>query len=138
MLTPLEAVNTSFANIIRKDADAICAGYFESEDLYVILEGPRLSNRGHAPISKGWRDFCESAIALQSIDWMEGPYEEITSEMACVAGITRLKVSVKDMDIERVFRASFVLTKQDGAWKIKHEHVSAAHDDPYGIGDWLQ
>ena len=137
-MTPTKAVNASFQNIINKNADDICAGYFESEDLYVILEGPRLSNRGHKKIAKGWRDFVNSDLSLLDVSWTEGPYEEVTDEMAWVGGIIVLKIEVKGRTFEQVFRATFVLTQQDNQWKIKHEHVSAAHEDPYGIGDWLQ
>jgi len=137
-MTPTAAVNASFQNIIDKNADAICAGYYESDDLYVILEGPRLSNRGHANISKGWRDFVGSGLSLLDVSWTEGPYEEVTDKMAWVGGVIVLKVEVNGRTFEQVFRATFVLTKQDNEWKIKHEHVSAAHADPYGIGDWLK
>lgn len=137
-MTPTAAVNQSFQSIIDKNADAICAGYYESDDLYVILEGPRLSNRGHDNISKGWRDFVDSGLSLLDVSWTEGPYEEMTDAMAWVGGIIVLKIEVKGRTFEQVFRATFVLTKQDNEWKIKHEHVSAAHEDPYGIGDWLK
>lgn len=137
-MTPIAAVNASFQNIVDKNADAICAGYYEGEDLYVILEGPRLSNRGHANISKGWRDFVSSGLSLLDVSWTEGPFEEVTEQMAWVGGVIVLKIEVNGRTFEQVFRSTFVLTKQDNQWKIKHEHVSAAHEDPYGIGDWLK
>lgn len=137
-MSPTTTVNQSFQNIVDKNIDAICAGYHPSEALYVILEGPRLSNRGHSNISKGWADFCQSPISLLSVDWIEGPYEELVAGMAWVAGIIQLRVEVKERIFEQTFRATFVLTEHEGDWKIKHEHVSAAHKDPYGIGDWLK
>ncbi len=138
MEAPIDVINGSFAYIISKDPAAILSTYHESEELYVILEGPRLSNRGYGPISKGWQDFCASPIALQQVDWLEGPFVEETAAMSWVGGIIRLTVEVNERIVAPVFRASFVLTLQNGRWKIKHEHVSAAHEDPYGIGDWLQ
>lgn len=139
MMTSIEAINASYQHIIDRDADAICEGYAPLESLYVILEGPRLSNRGHANISKGWRDFCASGLTLDSIDWIEGPFCEEHEHMAWVGGIIVLKISVKGKSFERTFRATFVLTRDKGEdWKIKHEHVSAAMEDPYGIGDWLK
>ena len=138
-MTPTEAVNQSFQNIIDGDADAICRGYVAAPDLYVILEGPRLSNRGHENIFKGWRDFVNSGISLLSVNWTEGPYEDRTDRMAWVGGIIELKILVAERTLSQTFRATFVLTSDaDGRWKIKHEHVSAAHPDPYGIGDWLK
>ena len=58
--------------------------------------------------------------------------------MAWLAGIIRLAVKVKDKTFTQTFRASFVLLKEEGFWKIRHEHVSGALEDPYGIGDWLK
>jgi ketosteroid isomerase-like protein len=56
--------------------------------------------------------------------------------MAWVSGIIHLSVQINDHNFENVFRASFVLTKAGDEWKIKHEHVSVVHPDPYGVGDW--
>lgn len=138
MMNPIQSINQFYQHIIDKDAEQISTAYETSEALYVILEGPRLSNRGHQNISKGWRDFCDSGLSLLSIDWMEGPYEEIGETMAWVAGVIKLEIEVKGKTFEQVFRSSFVLNKKGDSWKIKHEHVSAALDDPYGIGDWLK
>ena len=138
MTTPLEVVNDNFRYITENNAEAIIGGYHDSEELYVILEGPRLSNRGIGPISKGWRDFTDSIIDLRSVNWTEGPFTEETPEMAWVAGVIELSVAVRGRTFSQTFRATFVLTRQGGRWRIKHEHVSAAHADPYGIGDWLQ
>jgi ketosteroid isomerase-like protein len=69
---------------------------------------------------------------------MEGPFVEEAATMAWVAGIISLKVAVNDTEFENIFRSTFVLIKQEDDWKIKHEHVSLVHADPYGIGDWLK
>jgi len=60
--------------------------------------------------------------------------------MAWVGGIIVLVVKVGAKSFKRTFRATFVLTREEvgGPWYIKHEHVSAAMEDPYGIGDWLK
>ena len=137
-MRPVESINHFYQTIIDKNAAAISEAYVPSEDLYVILEGPRLSNRGYQNIAKGWADFCDSSLSLLSIEWLEGPYEEVSPEMAWVGGVIRLKIEVKERTFEQIFRATFVLCQHDGQWKIKHEHVSAALDDPYGIGDWLK
>ncbi len=134
----VSTINNFYQLIINKDAAGISNAYFPSEELYVILEGPRLSNRGHANISKGWKDFCESGLSLQSINWVEGPFKEESETMAWVGGVVELAVEVQNRTFSQVFRSTFVLCKLDNSWKIKHEHVSAALDDPYGIGDWLK
>ena len=135
---PVQTMNNFYQFIMNKDAESISESYINSEDLYVILEGPRLSNRGHANISKGWADFCQSGLALESINWIEGPFCEESPNMAWVAGFVVLEIEVNERRFSQTFRASFVLTTEGGEWKIKHEHVSAALEDPYGIGDWLK
>ncbi|MEM6800074.1 MAG: hypothetical protein AAF696_01655, partial [Bacteroidota bacterium] len=87
---PAKTITEFHAAVAAKDIDAINQAYVESEKLYVILEGPRLSNRGHKNISKGWKDFCESGLTLESIKWTEGPYEDIEGKMAWVGGIIEL------------------------------------------------
>jgi ketosteroid isomerase-like protein len=76
---------------------------------------------------------------------VEGPFSQESQTMAWVSGIIVLKVAVTKANqlthsFENTFRASFVLRKEDEnkTWKIIHEHVSIAHTDPYGIGDWLK
>jgi ketosteroid isomerase-like protein len=137
-MTALETINSHYQVIIDKDVEGICSKYFPSEETYVILEGPRLTTIGFKKIKKGWTDFCASNLKLISINWMEGPFVEEAATMAWVAGIISLKVSINDTAFENIFRSTFVLIKQEDDWKIKHEHVSLVHADPYGIGDWLK
>lgn len=137
-MSPIETVNAHYQVIIDKDVDGICGKYHESPDTYVVLEGPRLTTTGYDRISKGWRDFCASRLQLHAIDWMEGPFCREVDRMSWVSGIIRLEVSNGERIFENIFRASFVLLQTDGEWKISHEHVSVAHPDPYGIGDWLK
>ncbi len=137
-MTALETINAHYQVIIDKDVEGICAKYFRSEETYVILEGPRLTTVGFEKIKKGWTDFCASKLKLISIHWIEGPFVEETEKMAWAAGIISLKVAVNDNEFENIFRSTFVLVKHEKNWKIKHEHVSLVHADPYGIGDWLK
>ena len=138
-MNAIQTIDNSYKNIMNKDAEGICSNYVDSDALYVILEGPRLSNRGAKNIFKGWADFCNSGLTLESIDWIEGPYSEEEKDMAWVGGIINLSVAVQGKTFTKTFRATFVLTKPNGKdWKIKHEHVSGAQEDPYGIGDWLK
>ena len=146
MNTALQVINDHYHVIINKDIDGICPKYVPSEDTYVILEGPRLTTIGFEKIKRGWTDFCNSSLKLLSIEWIEGPFAEEYETMACVAGIIKLKVKINKADseyprhveFENTFRTSFVLIKHEGVFKIKHEHVSLVHPDPYGIGDWLK
>jgi SnoaL-like domain len=147
-MTALQVINEHYQVIINKNIDGICSKYVPSEETYVILEGPRLTTIGFEKIKKGWTDFCNSSLQLLSIEWIEGPFTEESELMAWVAGIIKLKVKIKktdgedtnqtDKEFENTFRSSFVLIKHNGVFKIKHEHVSVVHKDPYGIGDWLK
>ncbi len=138
MHSPIQIINDHYKVIIDKNIAGICDKYYPSPETYVVLEGPRLTTKGYDKIAKGWTDFCASSLRLLSINWVEGPFAEETAEMAWVAGIITLQVLVNENSFENTFRSTFVLVKQEGNWKIKHEHVSIAHPDPYGIGDWLK
>lgn len=138
MTAPTQEIDQFYAAIRAKDAALIGTFYVQDEDTYVILEGPRLATKGFEKIQKGWYDFCASGLALTAIDWLDGPLVETGTDMAWVGGIIRLRVSLNERDFEQTFRATFVMRAVDGAWKIRHEHVSGALADPYGMGDWLK
>lgn len=138
MSGPADTIAAFYAAITAKDAARIGTHYVPDEGTYVILEGPRLATMGFSKIQKGWEDFCASGLSLAAIDWLEGPLVEAGGEMAWVAGIVRLKVVLHGKAFEQTFRATFVLRRHKGAWQIRHEHVSGALADPYGIGDWLK
>lgn len=138
-MTSKETINSFYKAIIDKKAEEICQKYVPDENTYVVLEGPRFTTLGYSNIEKGWKDFCDSALSLKSIDWMEGPLGEESGEMAWLSGIIQLTVLVKEKEFTVRFRASFVLMKNNREnWQIRHEHVSAPMEDPYGIGDWLK
>ena len=138
-MLPVETINHFYQSIIDKNVEAIRASYVQSEETYVILEGPRYTTLGYEKIAKGWGDFCDSPLTLNKIEWVEGPFEETSSDMAWVGGMIVLTVEVKGKEFAVQFRSTFVLRKNEsGIWQIKHEHVSAPLQDPYGIGDWLK
>lgn len=135
---PTAVVQDFFQAIMDKDARRIMSFYLRSPDTYVILEGPRLTTLGYDLIEKGWTAFVGSPIRLVSIHWEEGPFCEGNRGLSWVAGVIRLKVQVAGKDFEQVFRSTFILCRKRGRWLIRHEHVSGALQDPYGIGDWLK
>jgi ketosteroid isomerase-like protein len=143
-MTAIETINHFFQAIIDKNAEKIGTFYVQDEQTYVVLEGPRLTTLGFSKIQKGWFDFCDSELTLDKIQWLEGPFSEEENKMAWVGGIIKLTVSIGEKPFEQTFRASFVLKKlkkvknTEGGWLIRHEHVSGALTDPYGIGDWLK
>jgi ketosteroid isomerase-like protein len=138
MQAAVQTINEHYQVIINKDIDGICSKYYPSEETYVILEGPRLTTIGFEKIKKGWTDFCASPLQLLSIQWMEGPFTEEQGSMAFAAGIIKLSIALNGKEFDNTFRSTFVLVQHENTWKIKHEHVSIAHPDPYGIGDWLK
>lgn len=129
-----------FRAVIEKRVADICSKYVQSPDTYVFVEGPRYATLGYEAIAKGWDDFCNSAISLHSIEWVEGPFAEVEEKMGYISGQIILTVEVKGEKFSVQFRATFVMLKADESseWKIKHEHVSAPALDPYRIGDWLK
>lgn len=137
-MNAIETINAFYEAIKAKAANDITQYYVPNKELYVVLEGPRLTNRGFGNIAKGWTDFCGSGLRLEKIEWQEGPFSEEHATMAWVGGVVELTVAVNEKTFTRVFRASFVLTGTPENWRIQHEHVSAALEDPYGIGDWLK
>ena len=124
--------------VIAKDIKGIEDAYVPSESTYVILEGPRFSTMGTTAIFKGWKDFIESAITMTGYNWVEGPFEEIDGNTGWIGGITDLSLNAEDKIFSNRFRISFVMKDHDGDWKVRHEHVSAPMEDPYGVGDWLK
>lgn len=121
-----------------KNIDGIANAYVDQPTTYVILEGPRYTTLGFDKIIKGWTDFCHSAISLKEIIWTEGPQEEIAGDMGWIGGVIDMSIEVNGRALTTRFRCSFVYRHLDGQWKIRHEHVSAPMEDPYGIGDWLK
>ena len=139
MTTAIDQIDNFYRAIIHKEVAQICQNYVPAEDTYVFVEGPRYSTLGYSHIAKGWQDFCDSGLTLEKIEWLEGPFTEEFGDLAWVAGMVLLTVAVNSQIIQRTFRATFVLHKNAaGCWQIRHEHVSAPLNDPYGIGDWLK
>jgi ketosteroid isomerase-like protein len=138
-MSPTETINHFYQAIIDKRVEDIRTSYVPSEETYVILEGPRYTTLGFEKIAKGWGDFCNSPLTLNKIEWVEGPFEETSTDMAWVGGMIVLTVEVKGKEFSVQFRSTFVLRNNEAnQWQIKHEHVSAPLQDPYGIGDWLK
>jgi ketosteroid isomerase-like protein len=139
MTTAIDQIDNFYRAIIHKEVARICQNYVPDEHTYVFVEGPRYSTLGYTNISKGWQDFCDSGLTLEKIEWVEGPFTEESGDLAWVAGMVLLTVAVNGQLIQRTFRATFVLQKNEaGGWQIRHEHVSSPLNDPYGIGDWLK
>jgi len=118
-----------------KEIEGIRSAYIPSESTYVILEGPRFSTMGTTAIFKGWQDFLSSKIQMNDYKWVEGPFEEIEGSFGWIGGITDLSLDVEGKIFSNRFRISFVMKHYEGDWKIRHEHVSAPMEDPYGVGD---
>ncbi|MEC4812943.1 MAG: nuclear transport factor 2 family protein [Scytonema sp. PMC 1069.18] len=139
MTTAVNQIDSFYRAILQQEVVQICQNYIPQEDTYVFVEGPRYSTIGYTNIAKGWQDFCNSVLKVEKIEWVEGPFTNEAEHLAWVAGIVLLTVNVKGQYIQRKFRATFVLCKNEvGCWQIQHEHVSSPLDDPYGIGDWLK
>jgi len=132
-------VGEHFEHIIKRRVEAVIDHYANSEQLYVHVEGPRWSTTGFERVSKGWRDFFNSAIYVDDIIWVEGPVIHSGLSMASISGIIDMHIRVEDKTQQVRFRGTYVLQKHsDGQWRIIHEHFSQPATNPYGIGDWLK
>ncbi|HMQ09006.1 MAG TPA: hypothetical protein PKC30_17025 [Saprospiraceae bacterium] len=136
MQDAVDFIHGFYESIKKRDAHAISAHYKNSEQTYVILEGPRLATQGYDNIRDGWIAFCISDIRLLSIQWNDGPHVFNFAGSSTLAGVIELQVSIGSKSFTNIFRASFTLEKSKSKYYIVHEHVSGALSDPYGIGDW--
>lgn len=136
--TPVEAVEAHFRAVVEKDAAEIIGRYAASPDLYVFVEGPRWSTVGHDAVAMGWRAFCDAAMSVRSINWVEGPRTGALGGGAWVGGVVDLDVELAEGERRTVrLRGTHILEKTASGWAIVHEHFSQPAADPYGIGDWL-
>lgn len=139
MKTSIDQINKQFELVIGQEAAEICQNYVPDEKTLIFAEGPRYSTMGYTNISKEWRDFCDCGIKVEKFEWLEGPFTEESDDFAWVAGIVLVRYSVKGQLMQKKFRTTYVLKKNEAnQWKIRHEHVSFPVDDPIGIGDWLK
>jgi len=136
-MTLKERTEIFWESVRQKDMEGIKAAYIDHPSTYVILEGPRYSTISFDKIIKGWTDFCGTSIQLGIINWVEGPQEEIVGDIGWIGGIIDMTIDINGKELTTRFRCSFVYRHVDDDWKIRHEHVSAPLEDPYGIGDWL-
>ena len=134
-----EIAEQHYAAAVEKRVEEILDNYVKSDETFVFVEGPRWSTVGFENIAKGWRDFCDSAISLEKVEWIEGPRSEISGDMGWIGGQVELTVRINEQLNTIRFRGTFVMRLEaDGKWRVIHEHFSQPAADPYGIGDWLK
>lgn len=135
----IEKTKQHFEAIINKNVEKILDYYAQNEDLLIFVEGPRWATLGYKNVEKGWRDFCDSAINVQSCNWVENLTAKVVGKMGFVAGIVELNVEINGVLKTIRFRGTFVLAQEsEEHWRVIHEHFSQPAENPYGIGDWLK
>lgn len=135
----IELSKKHFAAVAKKRIDDILNFYADSPDLLVFVEGPRWATLSFERVSKGWRDFVDSAISVKSCEWVETLESKTFTDSGFVAGIVEMKVEINGKLKTIRFRGTFVFQKEkDGNWRVIHEHFSQPAENPYGIGDWLK
>lgn len=133
------AAESHFAAVADKNIERILDFYTSSENLLIFVEGPRWATLGFENVSKGWRDFCDSAIIVKSCEWVEFLQRKTVGRMGFVAGIVRMNLEIGGEPKSLDLRGTFVLEREaDEKWRVVHEHFSQPAADPYGIGDWLK
>jgi ketosteroid isomerase-like protein len=136
----VEISTKHFADVAQKRIEEIINHYANTEELLVFVEGPRWVTHGFDKVSKGWRDFNDSSIFVESCKWIEfEPLAKVIGDCGVIAGIVEMNVNIGGVKKVIKFRGTFVLQKEaDGEWRIFHEHFSQPAEDPYGVGDWLK
>jgi ketosteroid isomerase-like protein len=135
----IEVSKNHFLAVQDKRIDDIIDFYVDSPELLVFVEGPRWATLSFERVSKGWRDFVDTAIFVKSCEWVENLESKVVGEMGFVGGIVEMKVDINGELKTIRFRGTFVFQLQaDGKWRVIHEHFSQPAADPYGIGDWLK
>jgi ketosteroid isomerase-like protein len=124
--------------VIDGRLDDVTAAYADSPDAYVFVEGPRWSTRGKPDIVRGWSAYLGAPFRLRSYRWIEGPFAGESGDLGWCGGVAEFGVERGGRQSAVRFRASFVLERQRGRWRIVHEHLSQPAADPYGTGDWLK
>ena len=128
-----------FQSVIDSRIEQVVNHYFDSEDTYVFVEGPRWSTLGFEKIAKGWIAYGDSPINVKDIRTIEGPFGREDNGMAWIGQIIEMDVLINKTLKTVKFRGTFVLRKcEDSKWRIEHEHFSQPAEDPYGTGDWLE
>ena len=116
-MSPVETTDHFYRAIINKRVVNVCSSYMPSKESYVILEGPRCTTLGFEKISKGWWDFWNSPLTLNKIEWVEGPFGEVSSDKARVGGMVVLNVELKGKEFTVQFLSTFSLLKnQENIW----------------------
>jgi ketosteroid isomerase-like protein len=135
----IELTKKHFAAVQEKRIDDIINFYADSPNLLVFVEGPRWATLSFERVSKGWRDFCDSAIFVKSCEWVENLESKVFTDSGFVAGVVEMKVEINGAIKVIRFRGTFNFQKEsDGNWRVIHEHFSQPAENPYGIGDWLK
>jgi ketosteroid isomerase-like protein len=135
----IEVSKNHFLAVQDKRIDDIIDFYVDSPELLVFVEGPRWATLSFERVSKGWRDFVDTAIFVKSCEWVENLESKVVGEMGFVGGIVEMKVDINGELKTIRFRGTFVFQLEaDGKWRVIHEHFSQPAADPYGIGDWLK
>ena len=135
----IEVSKKHFSAVMNKRIDEIIDFYVDSKNLLVFVEGPRWATVSFEKVAKGWRDFNDSPITVESCEWIESLESKQFADSGFVAGIVEMKVNINGQIKIIRFRGTFNFQKEsDGKWRVIHEHFSQPAENPYGIGDWLK
>ena len=136
MRTPLGTAEAMLTAVIDKDVDGVLATFSPADDAYVFVEGPRWTTHGGDRIAEGWRAYFRSPVGITAFRWVEGPFVWESDALAQVCGVIDYDI-VGDGKAGRLrMRMTWLVRREDGEWRIVHEHGSQPLEDPYGAGDW--
>jgi len=96
--------------------------YVVTTDAFTVFEG------GH--INWGWADYRDHHLAPELKEFQEFKYSyenikpHVVGDLAYATLKYNIYIKMKEREIDGQGLATMVLTKQDGAWKIRHVHTS--------------
>lgn len=128
-----------FQGLVDKDIQRIDDSYLHAERLFVFLEGPRSKTIGWTDVRSGWEKYLASRISVVELRLGDDAQIHDGGDTGWVAASLRAVIAIDGAPPKTLdFRGTWLLEKNDGRWRIVHEHVSLPHPDPYGVGDWAK
>lgn len=136
MRTPLQTAEAMLTSVIERRLDGVLETFSPADDAYVFVEGPRWTTRGGDRIRAGWEAYFKAPIRINAFRWVEGPFTYESDTLAQVVGVIDYDITGNGKAGRLRMRMTWLMRKEDGVWRIVHEHGSQPLPDPYGAGDW--
>lgn len=136
MTTPLDTAEAMLTAVVDQRLEGVLETFSPEDDAYVFVEGPRWTTHGGDRIKAGWEAYFKAPVGITAFRWVEGPFTWESDTLAQVVGVIDYDI-VGDGKAGRLrMRMTWLVRREEGRWRIVHEHGSQPLEDPYGAGDW--